>query len=188
MKKIALAALAATTAFIAMPAAAQTVTGTVTITGSVAPKCSVTPGNGNTFARTVAFGELSQANGTLRTGLAADFDAAAAPGVQIVCNTNTPQVTVTSLPLANVTAAAAGYDNSIDYTAHVAVSKAGGGTTTIDDDSAVAAGTGPAPVGGALLNGVNVAITADNFRTNTATDILVAGSYSGTVTILITPS
>jgi hypothetical protein len=170
-----------------MPAAAQTVTGTVTLTGSVAPKCSViAPPGGTTFARSVNFNELSQADGTLRTGLSADF-AAAVTAVTLVCNTNTPQVTVTSLPLATATAAAAGYDNSIDYTAHVAVSKAGGGTTTVDDDTIPAAGTGPTAVGGALLNGSNVAITADNFRTNAATDILVAGSYSGTITIVITP-
>ena len=70
MKKIVLTALAATTAFIAMPAAAQTVTGTVTLTGSVAPKCSVNPGAASTFSASVNFGELSQANGTLRAGLA----------------------------------------------------------------------------------------------------------------------
>ena len=42
--------------------------------------------------------------------------------------------------------------------------------------------------GGALLNGTNVVITADTFRTANASDILVAGAYSGTITILITPS
>ena len=187
MKKIVLTALAATTAFIALPAAAQTVTGTVTLTGSVAPKCSVQPGAGSTFSRSVNFNELSQANGTLRTGLSADF-AAAVADVQIVCNTNTPTVTVTSLPLATGAAAAAGYDNSIDYTAHVLVSKAGGGTTLVDDDSNPLTGTGPTAVGGALLNGTNVNITADNFRTNAASDLLVAGSYSGTITIVIAPS
>ena len=43
MKKIVLLALAASTVAVATPASAQNATGTVTITGSVADKCQVTP-------------------------------------------------------------------------------------------------------------------------------------------------
>ena len=185
MKKIVLTALAATTALIATPAAAQqSVTGTVTLTGSVAPKCFVLPGAGTTFSDSVNFGELAAADGTLRTGLDTDFDAAV-EDVQVLCTSANPEVTVTATPLANVAAAPSGYDNSIDYTAHAQFTLVGGGTTTVSDSSTAPAGTGPTPLGGRLTGtGLNVHITANTFA---ATGILVSGSYAGSITVLIAP-
>ena len=186
MKKIVLAALAATTALIATPASAQTVTGTITLTGSVAPKCLVVPGGGSTFADSVAFGELASTTGTLRAGLSAEFDAAV-DDFQVVCTTANPEVSVTANALATAAPAAAGYDNSIDYDAHVQFSLVSGGPTTVTDDSGVAGATG-ATLGARLANATNIHITADNFRTNAATDILVASpTYSGTISISIAP-
>jgi len=186
MKKFALIALAATSAFIAMPAAAQTVTGTITLTGSVAPKCSVVPGGGSTFADSVDFGELSTASGTLRAGLSAEFDAAV-DDFQVVCTSANPVVSVTANPLATAATAATGYDNSIDYDASVAFSLVAGGPTTVTDDSSIAGATGTT-LGARLANASNIHITANNFRTNAATDILVASpTYSGTISISIAP-
>ena len=186
MKKLVLAALAATTALIATPASAQTVTGTITLTGSVAPKCIVNPGGNSTFADSVAFGELAAADGTLRAGLSADFDAAV-DDFQVVCTTGNPVVSVTANPLATAAAAAAGYDNSIDYDASVQFSLVTGGPTTVTDDSSVAGATGTT-LGARLANSTNVHITANNFRTNAASDILVASpTYSGTISISIAP-
>jgi hypothetical protein len=185
MKKIVLAALAATTALIATPAAAQqSVTGTVTLTGSVAPKCFVLPGAGTTFSDSVAFGELAANDGTLRTGLEADFDTQV-EDVQVLCTSANPEVTVTATPLASATPAAVGYDNSIDYTAHAQFTLVGGGTTTVSDPTDPGTGTGPTPLGGRLTGtGLNVHLTATAFA---ATGILVSGSYAGSITVLIAP-
>jgi hypothetical protein len=183
MKKIVLAALAASAAFIAVPAAAQTVTGTITLTGSVAPKCFVLPGAGSTFADSVDLGELAAADGTLRTGLAADFDAGV-DDFQVLCTTANPEVTVTANPLATAAAAPSGYDNSIDYDAHAQFTLVSGSATV--SDSTTAGSTGPTALGGRLNgSGTNVHITADNFS---ATGVLVASpSYSGTIVVLIAP-
>lgn len=187
MKKVLLAALAATTAFIAMPASAQTVTGTVTLTGSVAPKCFVLPGAASTFSDSVNFGELAAANGTLRAGLSTDFDAAV-DDVQVLCTTANPEVTVTANPLATAAPAAAGYDNSIDYDANVTFSLVSGGPTTVTDDSAVAGSTGATLTSRLTGAGANINITATNFRTNAVTDILVASpTYSGSIVVTVAP-
>ena len=61
MRKIILAALAAGSVMAASPALAQTASGTVNVSGTVASKCSaITPISG-----TIALGELALANGTV---------------------------------------------------------------------------------------------------------------------------
>lgn len=187
MKKIVLAALAATSALIAVPASAQTVTGTVNLTGSVAPKCFVLPGNGGTFTGSVNFGELAAADGTLRSGLSGDVTAAAL-AFRVLCTTANPDVTVDASPLATATAATAGYANTINYAAHVAFSIVGGGTDNVSNDSSAPAATAATLSG--RLNGVgtNIAITADTFRTAAATDILVASpTYTGSIVVTVAP-
>ncbi|WP_162935746.1 hypothetical protein [Tsuneonella amylolytica] len=189
MKKLALAALAASAA-IASPAMAQTVSGTVNLNGTVAPKClAVSEGAAaTTFTRSVNFAELAQADGTLRTGLAGEFDGAVA-AVRVVCTTAAPVISVNADPLAiqNATAPTSGYDNSIDYDAHVALTLTGG-TTATKTNRTVDAPLVADPVGGRLAgSGSNLVITADNFRTNAATDILEAGAYSGQIAIVIAP-
>jgi hypothetical protein len=187
MKKIALIALAASAA-IATPAAAQTVTGTINITGSVAPKCFViAPAAGSTFGGTVAMGELAQSNGTLLPSatLSTTFGAAGA-GVltaQVVCTSANPEVSVTSEPLANAAAADPGYDNSIDYTADVTFTRVGG-TTLVSDPSAVAAATTATLASRLTGTGTNVSVASSGW---TASGILVSGSYTGKITIVIAP-
>jgi len=187
MKKLLLAALAASAAF-ASPAVAQTVTGTVTITGSVANKCLVLPGSGSTFGTTVDLGELAQADGTMRTNLAASFNAAAGLTARVVCTTANPTIAIDSTALATVAPAAAGYDNSIDFQADVAVTTINSTTTYSNDSAAV-------PLGATALDGrlanngsSNIAITASNFRTGALTDLLVASpTYTGQILITIAP-
>jgi hypothetical protein len=185
MKKLVLAALAASAAFIATPAAAQTVTGTITMTGSVAAKCFVMPGAGSTFSDSVNLGELAQADGTLRSSasLATDFDAGV-DDFQVLCTSANPEVTVTANPLASATSAPSGYDNSIDYVAHAQFTLVSGSATV--SDSTTAGSTGPTPLGGRLNGtGTNVHITADTFS---ATGVLVAATdYTGTIVVLIAP-
>lgn len=188
--KTVLAILAAGTALaIASPAMAQNTTGTVNITGSVAPKCIVVPGGGNTFTRTVALGELAGVDGKMRTDLAASFNAAAV-SARVVCTTAAPTISVDADPIAAATATAvAGYDNSIDFTAHVAVTTTGGPAGPFSNDSAAAAGVDTAIGGRVANNGSdNIAITADTFRTNTIDDLLAADPvYTGKITLVIKP-
>jgi hypothetical protein len=184
MKKIALLAMAAAATF-ATPAAAQTVTGTITLTGVVGPKCFVVPGNGSTFSDSVDFLALDAADGTLRSGLASDF---ATKSFTVKCTSANPGLSITATPLATGGAAAAGYDNSIDYNATLTVDKAAGGTTVVTDASGTAGAT-TGSVGGPLANSAsNVRITTTGYATNTATDLLVAGTYNGLITVVISPN
>lgn len=185
MKKIALIALAASAA-IATPAAAQTVTGTINLTGSVAAKCFVSPGNGSTFGETVAFGELAQADGTLRTDLATAF---ATRSATVKCTSAVPTISVDATALATTATAASGYDNSIDFTANVAVSTTGTNNGPFTNDSANAALAATA-IGSSLANtSSNINITTSNYRTNNATDLLVASpTYAGSIVVVIAPN
>lgn len=185
MKKIALVALAASVAALATPAAAQTVTGTINMTGSVAPKCFVVPGNGNTFGTTVNFGELAVANGTLRTDLATAFGT---KSFSVLCNAGAPTISVDSTALATTTAAATGYDNSIDFQASVAVTTTGANNGPFLNDSSNAALAATA-IGSSLANvASNINITTSNYRTNALTDLLVADpTYTGSIVVVIAP-
>lgn len=195
MKKLVFAALVASAA-IASPAAAQVVTGTVNITGSVPAKCTVlAPTAGSTFGGTVAMGDLSQANGTLKpTGtLSATFGSvnAAALVAKVVCTSANATVSVTSTPLVSPSGAGAptGYSNRVDFQADVTFSRASLAALVVSDDSATAAATTSA-LGGRLDASAanNVSIAATNWRTPSATDILTSGTdYSGSIVVTITP-
>ncbi len=189
MKKIALFA-AATAAVLATPAMAQNVTGTITLNGTVAGKCSVTSAPaGTTFAQTVNFGELAKADGTLRSGLSTDFSTTPVQAT-VVCNTGTPKVSVDANPMVNAafTPVPTGYANTINYTANVAVATATPGTVNFSN-ATTAAPSAAIAVGAALANSANnVVITTTGFATPAATDILGAGSYTGTITVVISPT
>jgi hypothetical protein len=137
MKKILLTALAAASALaIATPAAAQSVTGIVNITGNVDSKCIVaTMGNptGADFGGTVALGNLAQANGTMATDLATRFNAVSNNGqlqYKIVCTSANTSVAVDADPIVAATGLAqTGYANRVDYKASVAVTLVGGAGT-----------------------------------------------------------
>ena len=180
VKKFMLMALGAGSMIaIAAPAAAQNVTGTVNITGSVAPKCLVVPGDGSTFGTTVALGELADTTGKMRTNLAASFNASAGLTARVGAD---PITAATAL-------GGGGYDNSIDFTASVAVTTTAGAAGPFTNDSAAAAGADTA-IGGRLANNGsdNIAISASNFRTDTATDLLAADpTYTGKITVVIKP-
>lgn len=176
----------------AAPAAAQTVTGTINITGSVANKCTVLPGSDSTFGGTVGLGELAQADGTMATDLATRFNAAgnaAQLNFRVVCNTATPTVAVTATPLTTAGTPPTGYSSRVDYAAHVAVSLTTGGPQTFSNDSRSGATSGPTATTSRIANngGNNIAVTADTFGTPNATDLLTAGSYTGNISIVIAP-
>lgn len=187
MKKIAFIVLAASAAALATPASAQNVTGTINLTGSVAGKCAIQTTGAATFGDTVAFGELAAANGTLRAGLAGEFGTRSA---SVVCTTATPKITVDANALsASTPVTATGYDDSIDFTASVAV------VTTGVNGGPFTNASGVAPVatvigGGRLANSANnINITTSNYHTAALTDLLVADpTYTGSVVVTITPN
>lgn len=187
MKKFAFLAIAASAA-IASPATAQNVTGTINLTGKVDAKCSVTSSPaGSTFTDTVPFGELSQANGTLRSGLATDFGTRSAT---VVCNTGTPTISVDSTALATTATAAAGYSNTINFNANVVVATTAANSGPFQNDSTAAPLAATAIGGGSLANSSgNIQITTNNYRTTNLTDILVASpTYTGSIKIVIAPN
>lgn len=189
MKKIALIAMTAAAA-IATPAMAQStsVTGTIDITGTVAPKCFVIgQAVGSTFGTTVPMGELAQANGTLKASadLSAQFltVGGAALDARVLCTTATPNVSVTAEPLVNTVAADTGYDNSIDFTADVTFTRVGGTTLVSDLSSNPAASTATLPT---RLTGTGTNVEVRTSAWN-ASGVLVAGDYTGKITVVIAP-
>jgi hypothetical protein len=197
MNKVLLTALAAASAIgIAAPAAAQSVTGVVNITGNVNSKCMVvTAGNPTgpaTFGGTVGLGNLAQADGTLATDLATRFNAAGNNTqlqYKIVCTSANTNVSVDADPIVAATGLAqTGYANRVDYKAHVAVTLVGGAGAPLANDSTAAAATAINYPDRLAPGATNIVVTADTFRTPVVTDILVADStYTGKITIVVSP-
>ena len=186
MKKIAFLAAAACAALATPAMAQQNATGTITLTGTVANKCYVGSDNTATlFTASHAFGELAKADGTLRTGLDTEIDGDATMDFTIKCNTGNPTVTISRTAMTNVLTASTGYTNSISYNGIVVVDRAVGTPVTFDTDAtSVPLATGQ--LGSALsATGPNVHVTANTFA---ASGILVAGSYSGQISITIQPT
>lgn len=187
MKKIAFLAAAAC-AVIASPAMAQSqnTTGTITLSGNVAKKCYVGSDNtATTFTASHDFLELAKADGTLRTIADTEMDNDTTMDFTVKCNTGNPTVTISRTAMTTAASPAAGYTNSISYNGIVDVDPATGTAVEFDTD-----GTTLAPATGQLgtslkATGPNVHVTAHNF---TATGILVAGAYSGQISIIIAPT
>jgi len=195
MKKLVLAALAASTALIATPALSQALpaTGTVTITGSVAPKCQVVPTGGGgvsqAFAQTVALGELADTDGTLKdTGtLETAFGSVT---FRVVCTTAAPVVSVDADPIVAATATApAGYANQVAYQADVVFTLVTPTPAqTVSNDSDLPATTNVALNNRLVGVGDNVTITASDFHTAAGTDIMSADpDYEGQIVVTISP-
>lgn len=186
MKKFAALALLATAA-IATPALAQTATGTVAVTGTVAGKCTASPA----ITGTIALAELANSGGTIIStfsnnvgGLSRSFT--------VICTSANASITVSSNNLTNSADAttANGYTGTVHYTSTLTAQKAGGGA----DASAVytSADTLPAAtttsLADRLKNGANnVTVTVSNGTTTNATDLLKAGTYGSTISITVSP-
>jgi hypothetical protein len=174
-------------------AMAQTVTGTVNVTGSVAAKCVViTGGSGGSFSGSIPLGELAGTDGTLSSTLAGSTNASPGGSTQfrVNCNSAAPKVTLSSTRLALTPTATAptGYANVIDYTAALDASLASGSTQTV---SYVTAAALPAATVQSLSS--SLANTANNltvkaYALNTASGaLLMAGNYSSVISITIEP-
>jgi len=198
MKKIVLAALAATTALIATPAAAQVVTGTVNVTGTVVGRCSVVQVGGapvQTFGGTIGLGTLDDPDGTLRDNLQSSTSVAPADGLsvntRVVCTSANPtvEISATNMVTGAGTAGINGYSDNIDYTAQVAVNVAAGGVVTTSYNTFVGGAATSQQLGGPIAAGAadNVHVSVYGLAAeNGPTSTLVAGSYLGVITVTIT--
>ena len=196
MKKIIFLALAASTVAVATPASAQTVIGTVEVTGTVVGRCSVVQPGGSlgvgTFGGTIALSNLDEADGTLKTSLESTISAAPAGTpveTRIVCNSANTNISVNAGKLSNSAAADTGYSNDIDYTAELEVNTTAGLRYATYNTLAPVAADHTKQIGriaAGAANNVKVrayALAAEGGLTS----LLVAGNYTSTIIVTISP-
>lgn len=192
-----IAALGLTASVLAMAstanAAVSGATGTINVTGSVGPKCMVSPSAASTFSGTLAFGELS----TNSAGTLSPSVVSSSVSFEVLCNTSTPTVTISATPMTaqNNPTTATGYSSTVDYTAEAAVQKATSGTATFSfktaDSSSLSNEPSTGPVGDRLkATAQNLTVTASSLTTRGGADqVLVADtSYAGVITVTVSPS
>jgi hypothetical protein len=170
-------------------AAAQSTTGTINLTGSVAPKCAVANvQDSSTFSGSIGLGELSGQNGQLSSTLTGSTVTGASQSFQVMCNSATPTVKLSASPLTGDAAGAApsGYSKVINYTATVDVVQSSGSFPQLTQvsNNAQASRALTAPLANAANN---VTVGANSFNT-TSGAILMSGNYAGTITVEITPT
>jgi len=201
MKKTIATILVAAAGLAAAPASAQTVTGTVNVTGTVAGRCSVVAPGGatevQTFAGAIDLQRLDAADGTLRSTLAASTTGSPADSLsvatRVMCNTANPTIGViaTALNTGGTTAAGAGYSNDINYTAQVKVNTASGTTKTVTYSTLVGGAAATAQVGERIAGGAanNVAVSVFGLSAKGgAASLLAEGKYTSVVTVTINPT
>ncbi len=176
MKRAFITASAGLAALIAAgPAFAQqgSATGTVSVDGSVANRCSL-----SISSQTISVGEMSLAsNGKLDTSTV-DGQNRTLVGF---CNGSAATMTVEAQPLNNVTSPGAppgGFDNRVDYTA---TANANSVNAT---DTSTGAGPGSAVTVGQFNGNILVTLSASSSPTG---GVLVAGTYQGQVLVTLAP-
>jgi hypothetical protein len=156
---------------IAGTAQAQTVTGTVTIDGSVASRCVFGISSAN-----IPLGEISlPTTGKLDTSKV-DGQNRTLTGF---CNGTAATMAVEAQPLLNALAAPAGFDNRVNYTA---TANANSVNAT---DTSVTAGAGSSVLVGQFNGNVLVTLSASSSPT---AGIMVAGTYAGQVLVTLNPN
>ena len=156
--------------------AADPVSGTVAPSGSVAGRCLFT-----TPQETIVLGELAQAGSGATAG---KLDATRVNGqtTNLVgwCNNVGSSMAVTATELSSTTSApGASFDNRIDYTA----SASANGVSA--SDSSVTAGTGGSTSVNVFAGSIGVTLSGASTPNN---GVLVAGSYTGNVTVTLSPN
>lgn len=162
-------------ALVATPVLAQSSTGTVDITGSVAGRCLFTTPN-----KTISLGELSLP-GTSGTAGKLDVSKVNGRNETLVgwCNGAASTMTVTTTQLTNPASAAAGFDNRVDYTG-TAVANA-----VSANDTSLTAGAGAASTVGMFTGNIVVTLSAASSPTS---GLMVAGNYTGNVIVTLAPA
>jgi hypothetical protein len=199
MNKIALAALISASALSATPALAQSVAGTVNVTGTVAGRCSIIESSveKQTFTGSIDLGRLDTANGTLIPTLTSSSTTTPAAGktvaARVVCNSANPTIGVSATKLAISAGGtpSAGYANVIDYVAALRVKTALNTTAEVKFDTLTDTLEKTAKLGGRVAGGAdnNVEVNVSSLRTvGGATNILNEGNYASIVSLSITPT
>lgn len=165
--------------------------GTVTINGSVASKCTATGG----FTDTQDLSELADADGLLSTTHSGTTAGAPAftSNFTVRCTGANAGVSVTSTALTTATTAPTGYTNTVNFTGRGAFDLVhatnGASTLNVDDDSSVAAATTDSFGAANFLANTTNNVRVSAYALNTAASaLLVAGSYTGSIVVTITPS
>ena len=201
MKKTIASLLVIAAGLAAAPASAQSVTGTVNVTGVVGGRCSVVAPGGTTevqtFGGTIDLQRLDAADGTLRSTLTASTTSSPADSLsvatRVMCNTANPTIGVIATPLntGGATVAGAGYSNDINYTAQVKVNTASGGSKTVSYSTLVGGAATSAQVGERIAGGSanNIAVSVFGLSAKGgATSLLAEGKYTSVVTVTINPT
>lgn len=176
----------------AAPAAAQSTSGKVTIEGTVGDKCIVTDAGdvpSPDFGGFINLGALDAADGKLRNiGTIAASSNLGDLGFRVVCTTASPVVSVTAAPMVNPTGSATGgYANTVHFTADANFFVVGGNNNyqVVTDGTATSGGT----LTNRLATGPdNVQISLSNFHTPGTADVMTSGTYTGSVSITISPN
>lgn len=193
--RIALTGIAAAIAAISTPSFAQTsVSGTVTLDGTVDAKCLVTTTGAvpsPDFGGAIHLSQLDDGTtGKLRAIGTVSAGANTNLNFRVVCTTATPAVSVTSTALKTGTGTApTGYANTVHYSSTVAFDIAGSGTptnvTTVTDGTATSTSNLP---GRLATSPTNIHVSATSFHTPGLNDVLVAGTYNGSIAITVSPN
>jgi len=172
MKKILLAG-AMFSAMTAAPAYAAVPTATYNFDGSVAALCSISGA-----ATTVSFGALTDSNGAYTgnaTSKQATDDAA-------YCNQASTTATIRHTNMFTSNTATSGFTNVIPMSAALSTTES---AALSDSTSATGTGTSTGATGTiGAFTGLKVTATLGSVGSNK----LVAGTYSGTITVTLTPS
>lgn len=147
------------------------VTGTISIDGTVASRCSL-----SINSQTISLGEMSQpADGRLNASVVNGQNRT----LTGFCNGATAQMTVEAQPLLNPAAAASGFDNRVNYTATATANSVNG------TDTSTVAGAGTPVAIGAFAGNILVTLSGASSPNN---GVLVAGGYNGQVLVTLTPN
>ncbi|MFA5964915.1 MAG: hypothetical protein WC804_12925 [Sphingomonas sp.] len=191
---LAASAALALSALTATQASAQSVTGTVNLHGTVAPRCGSTFNGDTTFAGTINLGELTGSNGAILPGLATSNSNSPA-GVAdffVGCSSIRFNVTMSATRLVNPASVPAPPGSAtMDYTAESKIALAEGGFAFATYTTAA---TLPTP-SVTLVNGA-VSAVAGNFQVrvyglhpdNGDASIMLAGAYDSVISILVAPA
>jgi len=183
MKKTLASIVFAAAALSATPALADG-TGTVAVNGTVAAKCTASAMTG-----TITLGELAKTDGTVDKTFA-NVSNGLSRSFTVRCNSANPNISVEARSLVNsaATNSPAGYTNTVDYTAKLTALGAKGTSTSVSDLSANAGATA-GRIGDRLSTQANnITLTISDGITSDSTAILEAGSYAGSVDIIIAPA
>ena len=196
MKTLLTAAAALGLCAIAGAASAADAVGTITLNGHVGSACTVIQGgSGTTFGATFDLGELTDGStGHLRSDIKAGSPISGLTfNFTLVCSGANEGVSVRSTALTNAATAPTGYSNAVDFTgnAHfLLVSSGGASTLDVANLTTAAAATTNSFGASNFLQNVNnnVVVSAYSFAAHGGDNLLVAGSYAGSIVVDITPS